>query len=147
MVRAGAKFSVVIVEDHPFLRELTKEILERSKKFEVIGEAADGAEAIAVCGQAQPDLVVLDLKMPRRDGFQALPEIRQTSPHSKVVIYSMLQRSANESRTRALGAVAFIEKDVESEELVRRLLAVLEEGGSTEASRTPPPRDGQPQHG
>jgi len=69
----------VVADDLPDARELTRLTLERTGRFQVVGEAGDGAEAIDMVARHRPDLLLLDLAMPRVDGLRALPAIRSAS--------------------------------------------------------------------
>jgi two-component system response regulator NreC len=80
--------TVVLADDHPVVRQGVKTLLERDT-FEVVGEAADGLEAIALAEQLSPDVVVLDLAMPKDNGLGAVHEIRRVSPRSKMVLLTM----------------------------------------------------------
>jgi two-component system, NarL family, response regulator NreC len=80
--------TVVLADDHPVVRQGVKVLLERDT-FEVVGEAADGLEAIALAEQLSPDVVVLDVAMPTVNGLGAVHEIRRVSPRSKMVLLTM----------------------------------------------------------
>ena len=69
----------MVADDLPDARELTRLTLERTGRFQVVGEAGDGAEAIDMVARHRPDLLLLDLAMPRVDGLRALPAIRSAS--------------------------------------------------------------------
>ena len=122
---ADARHRTLLVDDDEPLRTLTRMLLARAGRFEVVGEATDGEEAVALAADLQPDLILLDLAMPRMDGFEALPLLRRAVPRAKVVAYSMLPPHRNEALARERGAVAYIDKGVSSPELVRRLVAEL----------------------
>src|ERR671918_1215733 len=77
--------TVLIVDDHPLTRDALATLL-RGSEFEVVGEASDGEEAIALAGALEPDLVLLDLSMPGLDGLAALPRLREAAPESEVVV-------------------------------------------------------------
>ena len=76
---------ILLVDDHPLTREALGSLLARHG-FEVSGEAADGAEALALAGRLQPDLILLDLTLPGLDGLTALPLLRQAAPECEVVV-------------------------------------------------------------
>jgi CheY-like chemotaxis protein len=101
---------VLIADDVADLRLLLRFALERSGAFEVVGEAADGAEAVARATEHLPDLVVLDLSMPVLDGLEALPFIRKAAPDARVVVLSGFAAAKMEERAIAAGAVAYFEK-------------------------------------
>jgi len=81
---------VLVVDDDARLREVIGLALQFDGSFEVVGEARDGSEAIIEAGIHQPDLVLLDLAMPRMGGREALPHIREVAPASKVVVFTAL---------------------------------------------------------
>src|SRR5436305_4133444 len=81
---ASDGISVVVVDDAAEVRSLVRTQLRLTGHFAVVGEGATGAEAIEACREHQPDIVLLDVSMPDMDGFEALPEIRAVSPHTRV---------------------------------------------------------------
>jgi two-component system chemotaxis response regulator CheY len=86
MVNAARHVRVLVVDDVEVLRTMVKRILERDGRFDIVGEATDGNEAVTQAATLQPDLVMLDLMMPGRDGISALRDIRELSPGSQVVL-------------------------------------------------------------
>jgi PAS domain S-box-containing protein len=123
---------VVIVDDSDEVRTITRSSLEASELFEVVGEGADGAEAIALAYRLQPALLLLDTSMPTMDGLEALPAILTLSPETRVVIYSGFEERGLAERARADGATAFIEKSLPIRELPQRLWRIL--GGPAPAA-------------
>jgi len=118
-----AAVRVLVVDDEPDLRLLVRMVLERTQRFEVVGEAGDGLAAIALAEEHQPDLTLLDLSMPRMSGVAALPRIREVAPRSKVVILSGWD-PANAVEHTGAGAVAYLEKGISPTRLVDELLVV-----------------------
>lgn len=104
---------------------MVKLALERSGRFEIVGEAENGDEAVAMAKQHQPDLVLLDVSMPVKDGLEALPVIRNVSPNAKVVMLSGFEASRLASTALESGASAYLEKGIPPGELVTELLKVL----------------------
>jgi two-component system, chemotaxis family, protein-glutamate methylesterase/glutaminase len=80
--------SVMIVDDSIIIRGILSRILKESPPIEVVGAAIDGHAAISMAAQLQPDIILLDINMPRKDGITALPELKEVSPRSKIVIAS-----------------------------------------------------------
>ena len=80
--------NVVIADDTDDVRTLVRFSLELDGRFDVVGEAADGREAVDLCSTLQPDAIVLDLQMPVLDGARALPLIRGVSPETVVVVFT-----------------------------------------------------------
>jgi DNA-binding NarL/FixJ family response regulator len=124
-VAGESRFRVVVADDFADMRHLVKMTLERNGHFEVVGEAENGVEAIEQAADLKPDILVLDLSMPVLSGMEALPEIREASPDTKVVVLSGFDRGRMESEALAGGAVGYLEKGLRPSQLVDELLAVV----------------------
>jgi DNA-binding NarL/FixJ family response regulator len=111
-------YGVLLADDVPDLRFLVRMALEDSGTFTVIAEAEDGVQAVELAGRHKPDLVILDLSMPRQDGLESLPKILATSPRSKVIVLSGFQAERLDPMVRAMGAVSYLEKGLPPAELV-----------------------------
>ena len=118
-------FRVVLVDDMVELRQLIKLTLERSGRFEVVGQAGNGREGVDVAAETQPDLVLLDVSMPVMDGLEALPIICRTVPSTTVVMLSGFSEARLGAEAAAGGATAYLEKGLAPDALVARLLEVL----------------------
>lgn len=101
---------VVIADDTPEIRLGMRSLIRSGSDIEVVGEAADGAEAVASVAALKPDLVLLDLSMPVMDGLEALAGIRRSNPNTKVVVLSGYGREQAATQALQAGAVAYIEK-------------------------------------
>ncbi len=124
----NSAYRVVVVDDVPEIRVLLSEVLSLSGRFQVVGEAADGLEAIDQVQQHQPDLVILDLSMPRMDGLEALPKILERSPRSKVVVLSAFEEKRLGRAALESGAACYLEKGLHPHDLVQELFRVLDSG-------------------
>jgi CheY-like chemotaxis protein len=102
--RTTGKVRVLLVDDLSDIRLVMRLLLEADGRAEVVGEAADGAEAVRLAGELRPDAVVLDLRMPGLDGVTALPLIRAASPGTVVVALSALPVGPATDRAVDLGA-------------------------------------------
>ncbi|MFC4786931.1 PAS domain S-box protein [Nocardioides sp. MAHUQ-72] len=122
--------SIVIVDDAADVRVLMKSRLRISGMFTIVGEGADGAQAIELACRHRPDLMLLDVSMPGVDGLEALPEIRRLSPTTRVVLFSGFEEQGLAERAEELGAAAFVEKSTPVDTLVDRLLAVADRSRS-----------------
>ncbi|MCW2973115.1 MAG: two-component response regulator [Thermoleophilia bacterium] len=108
---------IVLCDDQPDFVRLLQLLLAIEGDLEVVGTAANGEEAIEVCGQLRPDLLVLDISMPVMDGLTALPLVRAASPDTNVVMLTGLGSSEVRERALAAGATGFIEKGASATEL------------------------------
>src|SRR3954462_1391768 len=107
----GARATVILVDDEPDIVYLARTLFERDGRFEVVGEARDGEEAVRLAQQLQPHAVLLDTLRPGMDGWEALPLIRRVAPSTAVVVVSALGRRQDVAeRATALGAAAYVEK-------------------------------------
>lgn len=105
---------ILVVDDKPELRLLLTLVLEDTPGWTVVGEAADGREALAVAERARPDLVVLDASMPVMDGVTALPDLRALLPEAVIVLLTAFPRDYLWDRAFAAGADECLEKtDIE----------------------------------
>jgi CheY-like chemotaxis protein len=121
---------VLLADDVADLRQLLRRVLERTGRFVVVAEAANGAEAVELSADLRPDLVVLDLAMPVMDGLAALPAIREASPDTRVVILSGYPQSEMGAAAIAGGAVGYLQKGLSITRLADELLAL---GGALDA--------------
>jgi diguanylate cyclase (GGDEF)-like protein/PAS domain S-box-containing protein len=117
-------YRVLIADDLPEHRAMVRRILERSKHFDVVGEAEDGQKAIDLAAQTHPDLVLLDLSMPNMGGLQALPAILATTKHTKVVLLSGKIIEEGQEPVPD-GAAAYLGKMTTPARLIDELLTVM----------------------
>lgn len=106
------KCTVVLADDTPEIRTLLRLTLEDQGAIEVVGEAGNGAEAVKIVTELQPDALVLDLAMPVMDGFQTIPEVRRNAPETKIIVLSGFDRTVMSERALSLGADAYYEKGI-----------------------------------
>lgn len=119
--------TVVIADDVAEIRKLLMRTLSTDDRFAVVGEAADGREAIAKCRELRPDILILDVNLPVMSGFEALPGLRTALPDGLIIVFSGLDARRAEPRALELGADAYVEKGTSGPELVERLRALVEE--------------------
>ena len=117
---------VVLVDDAADIRGLLKLVLEFDAEFDVVGEAGNGEDAVRLTAELQPDLVVLDIAMPVMDGLDALRQLREVAPASKVVMYSAYDSGWLAERARGFGAAAYIDKTAGVVDLVGQLRSICE---------------------
>jgi DNA-binding NarL/FixJ family response regulator len=114
---------VVIADDHPVVRSGIRGMLASDPGFDVVGEAADGAEAVALTTRELPDVVLMDLRMPALDGASATAEIRARCPETQVLVLTTYDTDADIVRAIDAGAIGYLLKDVPHEEITRAVRA------------------------
>jgi two-component system, NarL family, response regulator LiaR len=114
---------VLIVDDHSVVREGLRMFLVRDPDLEVVGEAADGAEALEQARQLRPDVVVMDLLMPVMDGIAATRAIRRELPETEVLALTSVLDSASVVDAIRAGAIGYLLKDTRAAELRRAIKA------------------------
>jgi DNA-binding NarL/FixJ family response regulator len=112
---------ILIVDDHEIFRRGLRALLEPSLEWEICGEAVDGVNAVEQCKVLQPDIVVLDVSMPRLNGLEAARMIRKENPVSQIVIITQHDSPQIRSAAMEAGAQAFITKSSVGSELVTAL--------------------------
>ena len=120
-----APVRVLLVDDSPDVRNLLRTRIELDATFEVVDEAANGADAIALATMHQPDLVVLDAMMPVLNGIDALPAIVRGSPSTKVVVYSAFTDDPALERIYDAGAHAVVNKAAPIDQLFLAMSGLL----------------------
>ncbi len=118
----AAPLRVLVVDDCPQLRETIRVALENAGLM-VVGEACDGAEALAEAAVQRPDVVLMDLAMPRMDGIQATRTLRRQQPHTPVVLWTGQDDAYLAAAIRSSGAHAGVPKGVGTVDLVAALRA------------------------
>jgi DNA-binding NarL/FixJ family response regulator len=116
---------LLLVDDHRILREGLAAMLNLGWGYNICGEAENGREAIQKANELQPDVVILDLRMPVMGGTEAAPQIRRVSPRTKIVFLSMHDSRTAVELARLAGADACVSKRCRSEELHQAIVRVL----------------------
>jgi DNA-binding NarL/FixJ family response regulator len=114
---------VVVVEDHHLVRQGIIKLLESANDLDVVGEADDGKQAIALAKSLRPDVMILDIAMPQTDGFQALAEIRTLALRPQVVILSMHADPSMIRKALQGGALGYVNKQSVADELISAVRA------------------------
>jgi DNA-binding NarL/FixJ family response regulator len=114
---------ILIADDHEVVRQGLRSFLEPDVELEVVGEAADGAEAVRMARRLRPDVVLMDLLMPGMDGVTATQLIRQEFPDTEVVALTSVLEDASVVGAVRAGAIGYLLKDTRVEELLRAIKA------------------------
>lgn len=115
---------ILIADDHPMYRKGVRTILETVDDMELAGEAANGLEAVALCGITAPDVVLLDIRMPDMNGVDAARRIKEAYPNVQILFLSMYQDDVSIMAAMKTGARGYILKDADKDEIVRAIRAV-----------------------
>lgn len=115
---------ILIVDDHPTVRSTYRDILNRQPQLEVIGDAANGIEAIEHAHSLRPEVILMDIGMPHMDGIEATVRIRAELPEIRIFGLSMQPRSAAAQAIEQAGAEAFFVKGLDTQRLIEHLLVV-----------------------
>ena len=115
--------TVLLADDHAIVRRGLSELLATAADLVVVGAAVDGAEAVALAGEHQPDVVLMDLSMPELDGVAATRQLLEISPASRVVILTSFSERDRILSAIDAGAVGYLLKDVDPDELLRGIRA------------------------
>lgn len=114
---------ILIADDHLIIRQGLRLILETEADFALVGEACDGAEALSLCAELHPEVVLMDLRMPGMDGITAIEKLRQTQPEIAVVILTTFNEDELMLRGIRAGAKGFLLKDTDRQTLFDTLRA------------------------
>ena len=117
---------VMVVDDHPIMRSGLRDVLEASGRFEVVGLAGDGEEAVRTVGELEPQVIVMDVIMPNKDGIDACREIQEILPETRVLMLTASSEEDAVIEAIAAGATGYLQKYSRPEELVQAVLDVAE---------------------
>lgn len=120
------KSKILIADDHEIVCQGLHTMLEREPKFKIVGEARDGVEAVRAAKKLQPNVVIMDVRMPKMDGVNACQEIRQSCPQTAVLMLSVYESEAEIYSSIEAGASGYMLKDSSPQDLVSAIEAVGE---------------------
>jgi DNA-binding NarL/FixJ family response regulator len=118
------KIRVMLVEDHVLLREGTRELLDKERDLEVIAEAGDGEEAILMANTHRPDVIVMDIALPKLDGLEATTRIKAANPEATVLVLTAYDDDRYVFAFLEAGAAGYLLKDVSVNDLIQAIRAV-----------------------
>jgi len=120
--------SVLIADDHKIMREALRSLLSRNRSFTCVAEVDDGLQAVQAAKELQPDIVIMDLIMPKLNGIEATAQIKAELPKTAVIVLSFHAPRAHVTQALHAGATAYLLKDAAFEELLTALKVVARGG-------------------
>jgi len=121
--------SVLIVDDHELLRAGLRSRLEREGGISVVGEADSAERAVVMARKLQPDVILLDLLLPRKSGYEAIPELAEVAPQARILVVSSQAAASSVRRALTAGAAGYLPKRASDRELVSAIQLVADGGG------------------
>jgi len=118
------KITILLAENHVVVRESIRRFLEREANFEVVGEAGDGEEAVQMASQLKPDVIVMDISMPKLNGIEATRQIKALQPSAVVLVLTAYDYEQYIFPLLEAGAAGYLLKDVSSRELISAIQTV-----------------------
>lgn len=126
-------YRILIADDHPLARTAIRCLLEEDHSFKLVGEAANGKDAFQLCGELNPDLILMDINMPVWDGLEATRQIKHYYPQIRIVMLTVSDDAADLFAALQFGAQGYLLKNMESEDWLSYLHSLMRE--DTEFSR------------
>lgn len=120
----GDPIRVLVVDDHALFRRGLQMVLQQEPDIDVIGEAGDGSEAVAMAAAETPDIVLMDVRMPRRSGIEACTAIKDTVPSAKIIMLTISDEEADLYEAIKAGAMGYLLKEISIEEVASAIRAV-----------------------
>lgn len=120
------KIRLLISDDHPVVRAGLGGMLSGAEDFEVVGEATNGSEAVALANSTKPDVVLMDLRMPKMDGVEAISRIKERNPEINILVLTTYESDSDILRALERGATGYMLKDAPREDLFEAIRATAE---------------------
>lgn len=118
------KIKIILVDDHEIFRNGVKELVDKEADMEVIGEASNGLEAIQLTSSLNPDLLIMDIRMPSLNGIEASEELLKKNPALKIIIFSLYDNEEYVTQALKLGATGYLLKDTSNKIFLDAIRAV-----------------------
>jgi DNA-binding NarL/FixJ family response regulator len=133
MPRQFKKLRILLADDHELVRRGIRDLLNSKRLWKIVGEAADGLEAVEKAKMLKPDIIILDIDMPNLNGLDAAPQIREASPDTKIVVLTLHESGEMVRRALELGAHGYVLKS----DLAAGLVTALQEISHSKVFLTP----------
>ncbi len=127
--KAATPARLLVVDDHDLMRETTQLMLEGQPDLEVVGEAVNGRQALELCRQLRPDLVLMDVRMPEMDGLAATRAIKEELPEISVLLVTAHESDDYRREGASAGAAGYILKDAPRQQLLETVREALGQRG------------------
>lgn len=112
---------IVLADDHKIVRQGLRVLLGVEQGFEIVGEAADGLEAVSITERLRPNILLLDLSMPKLHGIEVIKRVKTSSPATKIVVLSIHDSDIYKTRAAEAGASGYVVKSAGSEEVITEI--------------------------
>jgi DNA-binding NarL/FixJ family response regulator len=125
--RAGVDpIRVLIADDHALFRRGLEMVLKEEPGIELVGQASDGAEAVRMAGEALPDVVLMDIRMPKITGIEAARQVKEVAPSAKIVMLTVSDEKEDHFEAIRAGASGYLLKDIPLDEVAEAVRALIE---------------------
>ncbi len=123
--RLSGMTKILLADDHPLLRKALRDLLEKERDFEIVGEAGDGEEAVKLATEISPDMVIMDISMPNLDGLRATQQIKARCPNVAVLVLTVHTDDECILEILQAGAAGYLVKSVFGDEVAQAVRAVI----------------------
>lgn len=113
---------IVIADDAPFIREIVKQVF-KDTDVKIIGEACDGEEAVKIAKEKKPQVILMDLVMPKKSGIEATKEIKELLPNTKIIAFTTIDQNSMVLKALEAGCCDYVTKPFKAEDLVKAVRA------------------------
>lgn len=117
---------ILIVDDHDIVREGQRALIESEPGMELVGEAKDGIEAVDLTDRLQPDVILMDLHMPKKDGIEAITEIKGENPEARILVLTSFNEDENVYAAIRAGAMGYLLKDSSPQKILKSIRKVYQ---------------------
>jgi NarL family two-component system response regulator LiaR len=119
------RVSIILADDHPLMRLALKDVLRKEVGFEIVAEARDGEETVRLVNELQPDIVIMDISMPKLNGVEATRQIKANCPNTAVLVLTVHADSEHLFSILEAGAAGYLVKSVYGDEIVNAIRSVI----------------------